>query len=280
MEQPKVMRGLHSLVIRDYETGVPISLIRSSDDFKLTPKVDKAALENSRGTIDEDIGATTWEMSFTGYEYIEDLMELQFGGNKTDLAAGPSIQFLKNVYGTSAYNPTTGVAGVTVETATDIKPGLYVGKVKTATTVSLYCLSDASFQDGTNKEYLSQDCLIADDLAIVTAGGETLVTGFGINLVGGSGTIAMTIGDTFEFYVHGANAGFKLDIGLANTEYGYASVMATPKKKGGLYNAILVHKFLLEPHELNVGKDYSKWEVKATCILDSVTGCPFSYLRS
>jgi hypothetical protein len=278
LQNIEALKGLGSLVIANYATGVPITILQSADDIKISPKVDKAVLQNSRGLLDEDIGQTSYEMSFTAYEYPIEFLEKAFAGLSTTFDAGPSIKNLAVVTGT-AYSATTGVANVTITSTGDAKPGWYAVKAKTATTVSLYGTSDVSYADGSDQTVTNNTMLIQDDISITT-GGVVAIAGFGFSFTGGSGTIGMTVGDSFEFYVHGSLAGWEHKVGIANTSYNYVSAVASARKKNGLYRFVKIHKFLLEPVEINMGKDYSKYEIKATLLYDSSKDSVYSLIKS
>jgi len=156
------------------------------------------------------------------------LFELFLGATVTDTAASATgtVGDFKNILA-SASNPvlqaSTGIDSVIakVGSTVDLKDGIYIIKAKTATTVTVYALTDIEFKKlGAINElsYLSDDLIIADDLAIVTAGAPTEIVGLGVEMIGGSGTIAMDIGDTARFSVRSAHNGVsEIHIGSDST---------------------------------------------------------------
>ena len=92
-------------------------------------------------------------------------------------------------------------------------------------------------------------------------------------------TIGMTAGDTFEFWVRPAQAGFKHDVGTVNTEFATVSAVAYPKKKNSLFRAVALHKFVLKPIAIEIGKDYSKYTISSTLQYDSTKDAVFSFIK-
>ena len=149
------------------------------------------------------------------------------GAANTPGSAEPNgaVTTLTNANGTSCMAATTGIASVALKSggAADLKAGMYTVKVVSATTVDVYCDSDIDFGSiytgGAVGTFVDDTLKItAAPLTVTTAGALTEVTGFGIDLVGGSGTISMTIGDTATFEVRPANvANEVITIGDRNT---------------------------------------------------------------
>ena len=155
------------------------------------------------------------------------LFELFLGATVTDTAASATgtVGDFKNILADAVapvLEAVTGIATVTAKlgSTVDLKDGIYIIKAKTATTVTVYALTDIEFKKlGAINElsYLSDDLIIADDLAIVAAT-ATEIVGLGVEMTGGSGTIGMTIGDTARFSVRSAHNGVsEIHIGSDST---------------------------------------------------------------
>ena len=69
--------------------------------------------------------------------------------------------------------------------------------------------------------YLDDKLKVNDTpLAVVTSGAATEIVGLGVDIIGGSGTIAMTVGDTARFSVRSAHNGLsEINIGSDSTTF-------------------------------------------------------------
>ena len=278
----EVIKGLGSFVISKYGSAVPKYILQSANNIKVTPKTEKDQLVNARGVLDEDIRSTSYELSFEAYEYPASVIEHLSGGIKTtyDAEDDGEIVDIENVYGDSVYDVATGcVPSIDTDAlvpeeegaeAVGIKYGEYVVEAVTASTVKVYALGDVSFRDGVDADFQDDSlCITEDDLTIAT-GTEVIVEGFGIALTGGSGTIALTPGDTMRFRVRRPEkAGFKVSIGGLTEEYETVSAIAFPKKKNDKFYAVKLHKFIIQGLPIEIGDNYSKYEVTATLQYDS-----------
>lgn len=105
----------------------------------------------------------------------------------------PAAQVFKNNVGTSVQNDTTGIAStVTITDSEKANKSMIVSiRAVTATTVEVRA-------SGRTKP------LVTD--ASVTTGGTITLSSIGISLSGGSGTIAMTVGDEASFYIQPATS--------------------------------------------------------------------------
>jgi hypothetical protein len=146
-----------------------------------------------------------------------------FGAEVSTTAASAStgtVSALTNYVGTSAFDATTGVATATLKTgeAANMKSGWYAIKAASATTVDVYRVTDFQTNRGTNL-YFDDDTLkiTTSALTIVDAGASPAeIPGTGIELTGGSGTIAMVVDDVALFQVTTPHNGIS-DIDLGQT---------------------------------------------------------------
>lgn len=136
------------------------------------------------------------------------LLQLAYGlaptVNSTPSATGSTANFL-NKKGTSVKKADTGIASVTVKSGSEasVKFGKFAIKAASATTVHLYILSTVDLNRGTPLVIQdSEGRITASPLTIPDTGGTVEVPGTGLELTGGSGTVAMVTGDTavFESY--------------------------------------------------------------------------------
>lgn len=211
-QDPRSHYGINSVTPYDRKTG----------EFFGQLNVLKSSSITMEGTLNELTGGASkfpWavetgdikvDMSLKFAEYPDFVYYLFFGTKPTKRTAESSgaVSALTNKLGTSVFSATTGIASLQVKAASkgDLKFTKYVVKVVSPTTVDVYAGSDvdfgrgaaASLQDDTNK-------ITATPLTIVS-GDETEIPGIGLEFTGGSGTIAMTVGDTATFEVRPVNS--------------------------------------------------------------------------
>jgi hypothetical protein len=213
LSDPRVFFGVHAFT--------PYS--RTTGEFYGTTKVIKGSTLTMEGELQELMGGSSkfpWavedgaikaEMSLKFSEYPDFLFTLFLGKAPTANAAettGAIAVALANVTGTSAKAATTGIASVGVKAGShaDLKFGHYIVKVVSATTVDVYYGGDIDIARGTNGTMVNDLLKVtAAALTITTGGVATAIPNFGLELIGGSGAIAMTIGDTASFQVRPPN---------------------------------------------------------------------------
>lgn len=148
-------------------------------------------------------GMMAAEMSVKVKEFPDFLVELFLGKAPTLNAAetGGSVTTLTNVKGTSCKSTTTGISAVGIKAGSevDVKFGKYIVKVASATTVNVYCSSDADFAAGADLSYQDDTLKVTATALTITASAAVDIPSCGLTLTGGSGTIGMTTGDTASF---------------------------------------------------------------------------------
>ena len=212
LSNPRSIFGVHSFAPYDRNTG----------EFKgILKVVSGSSLAISGETVDlyggsfkypwavED-STITAELSLRFSQYEDFLFELFLGKQPTANVAQAtgSVSTIANVNGTSAVSATVGIDSVIAlpSSEANLKFGKYLAKVVSATTVDLYLSSDIDLTRGTSGEYQNDLLKVnASPLTIANSGGFTDVTALGLRLVGGSGTVAMTVGDTASFEVQPVN---------------------------------------------------------------------------
>ena len=265
-------KGFQSVALSHYE-GAPIALIQTSKKAGIEAETQKSSFKTTaRGTLDESFDGAAFTFSCDGVELPMALQEAFFNVEATEYDTTTGIADDANVGEGTAYDSSTGVSSISIEDEDEVKPGVYRAVVKTATTLSLYALSDASFKEGTDATYVDDTLLIEDDITITTDT-TTGVSGFGIGFIGGAGTIAMTVGDVFDFVVTGGGTGWRVGAGVPGYEPVAASAVIMTPKKNGKYNIIKIHKFYLYPQSRKFADgEYATWEIKSECIMDPAQG--------
>lgn len=222
----RINYGIHSICPFRIADGLPYGILKvlgggtmtlSSEFEELFGGANKFAWAVEAKTISSEWTATVKSMP-------DFMFELFLGASVSTTAASATgtIGTFTNVLNASVLEATTGIATVTLKASgeADLKDGQYIIKAKTATTVTVYALTDIEFKKlGAANElsFLSEDLIVVDDLTIV-ASTATEILGLGVEMTGGSGTIGMTIGDTARFSVSSAHAGLsEISIGSAST---------------------------------------------------------------
>jgi hypothetical protein len=180
------------------------SLSLSGEQVELTGGSSKYPWAVEESTI-------TAEMSLKIAQFEDFLFELFLGKAPTSLAAEATgnVSTLTNGKGSSVMSATTGIASVSAKSggSADLKFGKYVVTAVSATTVDVSFSSDADLGRGANGTYQNDALKVNASALTITASNPVELTNFGIELTGGSGTIALVTGDTATFEVRPANSG-------------------------------------------------------------------------
>lgn len=248
LSQTRNIFGVHSFAAYSRTDGTPygIAKVLASSSVSLSGELVKLMGGSNRYAWAVEDGVVTAEMSLKVREYPDFLFELFLGKAPTANAAetGGSVTTLTNKYGTSV-KASTGMASVGIIASTgpaNLKFGKYLIKAVSSTTVDVYCLSDVDFLRGTDGEF-STDTLKIAAAQTITQSSDTNIATYGIKLVGDSGTIGMTIGDTATFEVRPINTG-SMDVtlgqtGAANPEFG-ALVVSQKRGSGEMFEVDLL----------------------------------------
>ena len=285
LSNPRIVYGVHSFTPYDRKSGLPKGTVLTIGDstFSLEGELVQLNGGSAKFPFAVEESTITAELTVAPKSYPDFLFELFLGKAPTANAAEAlgSVTSLTNKNGTSLQDATTGVAsvGVTTGSEDDLKFTRYVVKAVTATTVDVFALSNIDFARGTDKEF-------EDDLLKITASPLTIATsatvvvpGFGVELIGGSGAIAMTADDTAMFSVRPKNdESMEVTIGGSSDvfpEFG-AIVMAQQRGNGEMLELDIFRlKAAGLPFNL-AEKAFSEPEITATAFFDSAQGGVFT----
>lgn len=215
---PRVQNfGFHNVVVYNpntLETYGQADVVASVDVARTKELINQTGGSYADPTASE-LGAATVEGSLV-FRQLEDWMPEVFMGNAATINAaetGGYVSTITNGNGTSLVDATTGIASIGIKAGSEAKlvTGKYFAKVISPITVQVYPLNSSGF-------YKERVSYAGDNLAInttpftITAGATTEIVDdkakpLGLELTGGSGIIAMTIGDTAEFEVRAINNG-------------------------------------------------------------------------
>jgi hypothetical protein len=246
---PMGIYGLWSVTFKDRVSKLPLALIKVAAEFTFPHSADmedyvgggsKFVLASEPKYIKADAAFNIKQFNPETFTY------LAAGTQSVGTAeSAGAVTTLTNAKGTSIVNATTGIASVALKSgsAADLKAGTYTVLATSATAVDVYCDTDIDFGGiwtspaGTAETFVNDTCKItAAPLTITTSGALSTVTGFGVDLVGGSGTIALVAGDTATFEVRPANViNETVTFGDRNTHFKSYSVTAysVPKSLTG-----------------------------------------------
>lgn len=157
-------------------------------------------------------GLITAEISLVTREYPDWLFEVLLGRAVTQNSAeaAGSVSGLANVLGTSVVDSTTGIASIAATAAdeADLKFAKYRIVAASPTTVDVFASSNLDFARGTDAEFVDDSLKInSSPITVPDASGTVALADFGLEITGGSGTVAMTAGDSAEFEVQPINTG-------------------------------------------------------------------------
>ena len=229
----RINYGIHSICPFRISDGLPYGILKvlgggtmtlSSEFEELFGGSNKFAWAVEAKTISSEWTATVKSMP-------DFMFELFLGATVAQTAASATgtVGDFKNVLDSASapvLHATTGIASVQTKSGSeqDLKDGLYMIKAVSPTTVDVYALTDIEFKKlgATNElSYIDEALKInATPLTITTLGALTEIVGLGVEMVGGSGTIGMTTGDTARFSVSSAHSGLsEISIGSSSTQF-------------------------------------------------------------
>lgn len=238
LSQPRSIFGIHTVSPYNPTTGEFYGIGRVLGDASFNLSGELVPLNGGSNkypwAIEE--GLITSELSLTLREYPDWVFTLFLGKAPTSFSAEASgnVSTVANVNGTSAVDATTGIASVTATSGdeADLKFGKYIIKVASATTVDIYVSSDIDLTRGTDEEFDDDLLLVEAGLTVSDADGVTAVASLGLDITGGSGTVAMTTGDTAEFEVRPINdGGITVRIGGSNDSFPEFGMVNYAKKR-------------------------------------------------
>lgn len=284
---PKILFGIHSATLYDrtsFESFGMLEVIKGSS-FVLNGELVELNAGSSKYAWAIEESVISAELALKPAEYPSFLFELFLGKKPTEnaLEATGSVTAFTNRKNASVFDSATGIASVAPKAGseTDMKFTKYVVKAVTTTTVDVYAYSNIDFANGTDKQLLDGTGKItAAPLLITTAGVAIEVPGFGIELIGGSAVIGMTVGDTATFSVRPPNAG-STDVVIGNLTNVFPSFGAiVMSQRRGNNEMMELDIFNLKavgmPFNLEE-KAFSEMEITAKASYDAAEGGVFAF---
>lgn len=242
--------GIHSLVPYQRADKLPYGIFKilgggtislSAEYEDLFGGTNKYAWASEAKTISAEFSATVKSMP-------DFLFEIFLGAtvNTTAASATGTVDQFQNESGVSMVDASTGIATATVKSGSDadLKTATYVVKYVSATTVDVYAMTDVEFDQGTDISFLDDALKITASPLTITASTAVEIPDTGVELTGGSGTIAIVAGASASFRVTSGHAGIsEIIIGKQSAsfpEHGQLAVAA--KRSNGDMLEIDMHK--------------------------------------
>lgn len=278
VSDPRIIYGIHSISPYSRLDKTPYGILKvigsaalalSADLEQLFAGSNKYAWAAESKTVSTELTAKV--KAYPGF-----LFSLFLGATVTDAAADAAgtISTLTNFKGTSLQNAVTGISTVTIKAASkaNLKFGKYVVKVLTATTIGIYLLSDIDIARGTASSYVDDTLKLSDTVAAITSAGAIDVIGLGLTFTGGSGTIAMTVGDTASFEVlPPSSKSSQIIVGKSTDTFpNFGALLLAQKRATGEMFEIDAHNCVGGGLPISLEEQtFSQPELKMTCLYDS-----------
>lgn len=287
LSTPRSIFGIHSITPYNISTGEFYGTVKVAQNSSLSLTGELIPLNGGSSKYPYAIedGLITAELALSFSQYDDFLIELMLGKAPTANAAeaSGSVSTITNKFGTSAVSATVGIASVAATAAdeADLKFAKYVVKVASATTVDLYASSDADFARGTDGVFTNDLLLIEAGITIADTGATVAVADYGLEITSGSGTIAMTVGDTATFEVRPPNSG-SMDVIIGGTSDSYPEfgcIIMAQKRGGSTGELFEIDCFKVKAVGLPIGFATNEWstaEVTAQAFYDSNRNGVFS----
>jgi len=277
LSNPRIFFGVHSFTPYSRDTGLPYgtALVIGNSSFSLSGEL--ATLQGGSNKYPYAVEETsiTAELSLVFRQYEDWMFEVFLGKQPTTgtPSATGTISTVTNKNGTSVADATTGIASVSIGTATDLKFSKYVVKAASADAVDVYAYSNIDFARGTDKEFESDALKITSTaLTVPDSGGTVAIPGYGVTITGGSGTVAMDSDDTATFEVippDEANMSATFG-GSSDTFPEFGAILMAAKRGNG--QMVEIDVFRCKAVGLPIGlqeKAFSEAEITAQAFYDS-----------
>ena len=209
LSDDRILFGIHSITPYDRVTGLPYGILKVLGDAELSFAATDVDLLGGSSKYPHANETVSIASQFTAEVKSEpDFLFEKFAGatvSTTAASATGTVGTITNKKGTSAVSATVGIASIGAKSGSEanLKFGRYIVKVIAPTTVDVYVDSDIDFKtEGVSVSY--EDDLLkitAAPITIPDSGATVDIVPFGLEFTGGSGSVAMTIGDTAIFDV-------------------------------------------------------------------------------
>ena len=242
LSEPRIVYGIHQITPFRRSDGLPYGtlLVVGGGNLGLSFEQEDLFGGSQRFPWATENKTASAEFSATVKQLPDFLFELFLGATVTTTAASATgtVTTAANIKGTSAVDATTGIASVDLEAGqtAEIKTGKYIIKAVSATTVDVYAYNSADFDRGTDLDFEDDTLKItATPLTVPGTGGTVSIPNLGVEITGGSGSIAFVTDDTAEFSLtkpHGGKS--EIEIGKSAATFPeHGEYMVAEKRSTG-----------------------------------------------
>ena len=281
----KYLFGVKYLVLYDLTTFIPKGIFEVIGGVEVGREIEQLFLTG--GHKDSPYAVEAGEPSNSLTATIKEYPDFAFSAfENAELTQITSetlgfVDTIANKKGTSVVSATVGIASVAIKTGEgdDIPSGFIVIKAKTADTVTVYHCGDLA---SGRVPIVDELPVLADDVTIPGTGGTVDLTGYGITITGGSGVIAMTVGDTAYFDCRPANtATTKIKVGKDSGVAYYGVLLVYPR------NSAKEQAIVRFPNVAVVGmgfaantREFSEFEQPMTPLIDDTEEILYEIVRT
>jgi hypothetical protein len=251
LSDPRLIFGIHSISPYRTSTGAYYGtmLVLGGGNLELTGEQEQlfgGSNKYSWGTENKTIST---QFTATVKQYEDFMFEIFLGAtvNTTAAESTAGVSTITNFSGTSVVSATVGIASVAITSGdhADAKFGkVMVLGTATANEVDIYYSTDIDFATGTDETFTNDALLVTAGVVIPNTGGTIAVADLGIEFTGGSGTIAITDGDSAYFYVRPVHTGSsEIIIGKSGATFPeFGALMYAAKRSDFSMMEIEMHK--------------------------------------
>jgi len=285
LSQPREVYGIHSIIPYSRTTLLPHGVVRVLDGGEISLSAELNDLYGGSNPYPwaSEVGKIESGFKFTAGEYPDFLFTLFLGATVTTTAldATGEVTAITAISGTTVPKADTGLASIALRSseASRLKHGRYIVVAVNATTVDVYMQSNIDQSRGVSLASISDALKItASPLTVSDTAGVTEIPTTGLNLVGGSGTVAMTAGHSGYFDVFTDHSGrSNIIVGKASATFPEFGARMTAKKAadGKVFE---VHAYKCRGAGMPIGfqaNEFAKPELEMKLLYDSTADAVF-----
>lgn len=288
LSQPREVYGIHSIIPYSRTTYLPYGIVRvlEGGEISLDAEINDLFGGSNPFPWASEVGTIDSEFTFTAGEYPDFLMELFLGATASTTAADATgeVTAITAISGTTVPKADTGLASIALRSGefAKLKMGRYIVVAVNGTTVDVYMQSNIDQNRGVELSTLTDAMKItATPLTVSNTGGTTEIPYTGLDLVGGSGTVAMTAGHSGYFDVYPDHSGRSvISVGASGSTFREFGARMTAKK-GSDGKVFEVHAFKCRGAGMPIGlsaNEFAKPELTMKCLYDSTNNKVFEIL--
>lgn len=284
LSNPRILFGIHSISPYNRSSRMPYGILKviGSANLALSSSIEQLFAGSNKFAWAAEAKTVTSELTAKVKAYPGFLFELFLGATVTDAgadSAGSVANFVDN-FGGSVKDASTGIATLTVIPSTgaaNLKFGQYVLKATSTTAVKVYLMSDVDAKRGTDAPYVD-DTLEVSGPHTVTSGANTDIAALGLRLGGGSGSIALVVGDTASFSVlPPSSKSSAVVVGSSDTTFpNFGALLMAQKRATGELFEIDALNCIASGLPIDLTEQaFSQPEIKMSCLYDSAQDAVF-----